>query len=86
MNDRSTNYTAALRKAQAEGAEIACAMQPYLDRRMEYKPRTKGDPSPWVLAGSTSAFRFNGRECKAVTPNGGGPWSVARLLRLDGGR
>lgn len=77
------NYTRELRRAQAEGAVIVGAMQPFMDDPMSYEPRLKGDPLPWVpapgIVGRLS-FRFNGRELKAVTPNGGGPWSVARLL------
>ncbi|MFD8335510.1 hypothetical protein ACFV42_23050 [Streptomyces solisilvae] len=58
---------------------------------VEYAPRTKGDPRPWVQWNQhdgTEGFRFSGRECWAqqVTEEGREPefWSVERtvLLRL----
>jgi hypothetical protein len=74
------NYTAPLRKALSEGAQIVCAVSPYSGEEMKYRPRRSGDTRPWVLKSGTVSWRYSGRECKAVTPNGGGPWAVARLL------
>lgn len=74
------NYTRELRTAQAEGAKIVGAMQPREGWEMVYAPRNVRDPLPWIATADPLGFRFNGRELKAVTPNGGGPWSVAKLL------
>jgi hypothetical protein len=82
MSGRSTNYTADLRRYKREGARIVCKVAPYADQEVVYTPRKQGDPSPWVLRSEPNGFRYNGRECSAVTPHGGGPWVVARLLRL----
>ena len=55
-------YTQELKRAEASGKRIVCAMAPYEGCPVSYKPRSKGDPFPWVLAG----YRFTGRECMAV--------------------
>lgn len=52
------------------GATIVCSVAPYVDREMEYAPRRKSDPSPWVLAGTAASFRYSGAECEAIWPNG----------------
>jgi hypothetical protein len=72
------NYTQELLKAQREGAKIVVSLQPYAGREATYQPRSIHDSLPWVTEGAP--YRFTGRECHAVTPNGNGPWSVARLL------
>jgi hypothetical protein len=80
------NYTADLRRAQREGALVVGAAQPREGWGMDYRPRRKGDPLPWVAIADPTGPRYNGRECKAVTSSGGGPWAVARLVRLGGAR
>jgi hypothetical protein len=76
------NFTQELLRARDEGADIVCATAPYEDVAVSYHPRCKRDPLPWIFtAVGRGDTRFTGRECKAVG-TGGGPWSVARLLRL----
>lgn len=79
------NYTVELRKAQKNGAKIVASMQPHEGVEMEYAPRKKGDPSPWVFANrphseSSSWYRYTGRECHAVLPEGATPAPTARPL------
>lgn len=76
----SRNFTQELLGYQREGAQIVCSLAPHEGTEVFYRPRTKGDPQPWMLPGAP--YRYSGRECHAVTPNGGGPWAVARLLRF----
>jgi hypothetical protein len=80
VSGRTTNYSVKLRRAMAEGAEIVGAVEPRVGWKMAYLPRRKGDPKPWRAEADPLGPRFTGRECKAVTANGGGPWTVARLL------
>lgn len=82
MSGRSTNYTAELRKFKAEGAKIVCQVKPYEDQEVVYVPRNPGDPKPWRLMADPDGYRYSGRECTAVTPNGGGPWALARVLKI----
>ena len=51
---------------------------------VEHKPARVGDKKPWLRTESADLpeFRFRSGECHAVTPNGGGPWAVARLLQF----
>lgn len=76
------NYTRELKIARDQGAKIVCSVAPYEGTPVEYRPLKKGDPKPWVPAGQKSSltpFRYSGRECHPVGPNGG-PWVLAQLL------
>jgi hypothetical protein len=68
--------TAELRKARHEGAAITTKS----GTPVIYAPRRKGDRKPWLYREGANWYRYTAADCKAVTPNGGGPWSVARLL------
>lgn len=60
-------YTAELKLAQEQGATVVCSWQPFEGRKMEYAPRHKGDPQPWVVTGTWDAeWRYSGRDCHAV--------------------
>lgn len=70
--------TKELLKARDEGAEIrVCLIN---GDTVEYAPRQSGDRKPWRCKDGLPWKRYTAAECIAVSPNGGGPWSVARLL------
>lgn len=81
----SRNYTRELRRAKEQGAKIVCSMAPFEGVEVQYAPRTKGDPQPWRPEQTGRMpdveYRYSGRECHAVGPNGG-PWALAQLLTL----
>lgn len=61
------NYTRELIKALARGAVIECAVAPYEGTAVAHRPRSVGDPHPWVLASGDRegfVFRYTGRECR----------------------
>lgn len=79
----SRNYTRELRREKSQGAKIVCSVAPFDGEPVDYQPRQKGDSKPWKLADRQGqpyeGFRYSGRECHAVGPNGG-PWALARAL------
>lgn len=62
--------------AKAEGAYIR-----YRDSGadMDHRPRRRGDREPWVQRGTR--IRYSSAECRPEA-RGGGPWVLARLLRI----
>lgn len=72
--------TAELRTAQREGAVIRTNQ----GCEAGYFPRHKGDRLPWLMKGwpDEPRYRRSAANCRAESRNGG-PWSVARLLRID---
>jgi hypothetical protein len=79
------NYTRELRRAADQGAKIVCSVAPYAGVEVDYSPRKKGDPQPWVLVDQKSSptpFRYSGCECRAEGRNGG-PWALAKVLRIN---
>lgn len=71
-------WTAAgLLKAKSEGAYIR---HRETGETMDHRPRRKGDPKPWVARGS-NGYRYASAECRPEA-RGGGPWSLARILRI----
>lgn len=74
--------TAELKRWEREGARIVTIH--HGEQTVTWKPRQAGDRKPWVIVGkpvNIDDFRFRAAELKAVT-QGGGPWSVGRLLQL----
>lgn len=77
--------TRELRKYQNEGANIVTIDG---DIPVVYEPFRKGDTKPWVRADRQAeerydvSARYSAGKLTAVTPDGGGPWVVARLLQL----
>lgn len=67
-----------LLRARDEGARIETSQ----GCDVGYFPRHRGDRLPWLMKGWPDEIRYrrSSAECRAVTPTGGGPWSVARLL------
>ncbi len=67
---KERNYTQELLAARARGERIVCSMAPYAGNPVDYDPRSKTDPQPWVLAGwggrRDDWYRYTGRECHAV--------------------
>lgn len=50
-----------------------------------YRPRKNNDQRPWLQKGKPGdslRYRHAVGECRPVTPNGLGPWSVAKLLKF----
>lgn len=70
-----------LLRARDEGAVIRIwkADPEYADRQVTYDPERPGDRTPWRLVRGEA--RFPSAECRATSLHGG-PWAVARLLRL----
>ena len=65
-----------LLKAQGEGAYIRHKES---GDDLLYRPRRRGDREPWVVKGGR--VRYPSAECRPEA-RGGGPWAVARLLRI----
>lgn len=74
--------TADLRKFQREGAKIVTGAPYDEGSEVEYAPQYPRDPQPWKVVGLTGADRVRARACSPVEPRGGGPWTVARLIRF----
>lgn len=74
------DLTRQLKQAQKEGARIIGPN----GETVTWRPARNRDYKPWVATDgpNTDQERFPARQCRAVTPNGGGPWSVARLLKI----
>ncbi|MFD8088997.1 hypothetical protein [Streptomyces malaysiensis] len=77
---RKTRHTPKFLKAIAQGAEIRerCSYQP-----VTHRPRTPGDPCPWVLyeEGLGQEFRPFGRDLMIVWPDGRWTDSQGTVIR-----
>jgi len=73
--------TRELLAAKKEGAKI----QSNQGCDVGYFPRHKGDRLPWLMKGwpDEPRYRRSAANCRPVGQNGG-PWALARLLRIDG--
>lgn len=64
---RKRNYTRELKAEQAKGRVVVASMLPYEGVPVEYEPRRKGDPQPWVQTDRHGCeWRYSGRYCHAV--------------------
>ncbi|WP_436739947.1 hypothetical protein [Streptomyces sp. BBFR102] len=55
-----------LREALKSGKQIVGAVRPALGREMEWSPRQKGDPLPWIEKGQVHEWaRYRSREVAA---------------------
>jgi hypothetical protein len=59
-------YTRDLLAALAAGAKIVGVLRPHVGDEMAYRPRSKFDGWPWVLAARPTGRRFTGREVRAI--------------------
>lgn len=71
--------TVELKRWQKEGALIVTRGS---EEIAAWEPRQKGDRRPWIVRNSWQITRYRAADLKAITPNGGGPWVVARLVQL----
>jgi hypothetical protein len=66
------NPNAGLLAALRAGERVVCAMSPYAGNLVDYAPRSKDDPKPWVLAGwggrRDDWHRYTAGECRVVQP------------------
>lgn len=71
-----------LLKAKREGAVIRVwkADEEHADRQVTYDPEKPGDRTPWRLVRGEA--RFSAAECRPTSLHGG-PWVLARLLRIN---
>lgn len=68
----NNTYSARLKAAQDKGAIIVASPAPFEGHPVEYRPRKRGDQTPWILLGKPEDQynRFNGRFCHETWPNG----------------
>lgn len=78
---RRRNFTRELLDARKNGSVIVASLAPYNGEPVEYAPRFKTDPRPWLRKDAHGCeWRFSGRECHTV------PACGQRMIAFKTGR